>query len=60
MLQRRLVARFFSGSFNAGKGIDTLISQINELQAKINSMGLPLSIKTILSKVEVARLQILS
>ena len=60
MLQRRLVARFFSGSFSAAKGIDILISQINELQAKVNSMGTPPSIATILSKVDDARVKILA
>ena len=58
MLQRRLVARFFSGSFSAAKGIDMLISQINELQARINSMGKPPSIETILSKIDDARAHI--
>ena len=51
---------FFSGSFSAAKGIDILISQINELQAKVNSMGMPPSITTILSKVDDARAQILA
>jgi hypothetical protein len=60
MLQRRLGARFFGGSFSAAKGIDMLISQINELQARVNSMGKPPFIATILSKVGDARAHILA
>ena len=60
MLQRRLEARLFSGSFSAAKSIDILISQIKELQAKVNFMGMPPSIATILSKVDDARAQILA
>jgi hypothetical protein len=51
MLQRRLIACFYSGSFDAGKGIVFLISQINDTQIKINSMGKSLSLESILSKV---------
>jgi hypothetical protein len=51
MLQRRLIAHFYSGSF-AGKDIDALISQINDSQAKFNSMGKSPSLEAILSKVD--------
>ena len=52
MLQRKFIARFYSGSFDAVKGIDVLISQIDDSQVKINSMGKSPSLEAILSKVD--------
>ena len=60
MLQSRLVTRISGGSFNANKGVDVLISQINELQTKSNSMEKSPFIESILSKVNEVRLEILA
>lgn len=52
MLQRRLIARFFRGSFDAAKELDVLISHINDSQTKINSMGKSPTMDSILAKIE--------
>ena len=38
MLQRKLVSLFFSGDFDATKGLDVLITQIDNATERINSM----------------------
>jgi hypothetical protein len=40
MLQRKLVSFFFSGDFDATKGLDMLIAQIDDATERINSMGI--------------------
>ena len=60
ILQRRLVAHFFSSFFSAAKGINMSILQINELQARVNSMGKLPSIVTVLSKIDDTHAHILT
>ena len=55
MLQRRLIDCFFSGSFGANE-----VSQISELQTKINSMGKTPDSESILAKVNNLGLEILA
>ena len=40
MLQRKLVSVFFSGDFDTTKGLDMLITQIDDATERINSMGM--------------------
>jgi hypothetical protein len=40
MLQRKLVSFFFSGDFDDTKGLDMLITQIDDATKRINSMGI--------------------
>ena len=40
MLQRKLVSLFFSGDFDATKGLDVLITQIDDVTKRINSMSI--------------------
>jgi hypothetical protein len=40
MLQRKLVSVFFSGDFDTTKGLDMLITQIDDATKRINSMGM--------------------
>jgi hypothetical protein len=40
MLQRKLVSVFFSGDFDTTKGLDMLITQIDDAAERINAMGM--------------------
>jgi hypothetical protein len=51
MQQRRLIMRFFGGLFDANKGLNILFSQIDNPQARVNSMGVSLTLKLIIKNI---------